>query len=52
VAGMEPLDGAAEFLAWLRKRCQALAVTLRGLTLGELLEGKTKGLVTKEAWLG
>lgn len=29
---------------------QALAVTLRGLTLGELLEGKTKGLVTKEAW--
>ncbi len=31
---------------------QALAVTLRGLTLGELLEGKTKGLVTKEAWLG
>jgi len=32
--------------------CQALAVTLRGLTLGELLEGKTKGLVTKKAWLG
>ncbi len=31
--------------------CQALAVTLRGLTSGELLEGKTKGLVTKKAWL-
>jgi magnesium transporter len=32
--------------------CQALAVTLRGLTLGELKRGKEKVLVMKEAWLG
>ena len=32
--------------------CQALAVTLRGLTLGELKLGKEKVLVMKEAWLG
>ncbi|MHA3775231.1 magnesium transporter [Verrucomicrobiota bacterium sgz303538] len=32
--------------------CQALAVALRGLTLGELKEGKAKALVLKEALLG
>jgi len=32
--------------------CQALAVTLRGMTLGELKGGKERALVTKEAWLG
>jgi magnesium transporter len=32
--------------------CQALAVTLRGLTLGELKAGKEKALVMKEASLG
>jgi magnesium transporter len=32
--------------------CQALAVTLRGMTLGELRAGKAKALVFKEAWLG
>jgi len=32
--------------------CQALAVTLRGLTLGELKTGSEKNLVSKEAWLG
>lgn len=32
--------------------CQALAVTLRGMTLGELEAGKAKALVLKEAWLG
>ncbi len=32
--------------------CQALAVTLRGMTLGELKPGKERSLVTKEAWLG
>ena len=32
--------------------CQALAVTLRGLTLGELKSGKEKALVMKEAALG
>jgi magnesium transporter len=32
--------------------CQALAVTLRGLTLGELKSGKEKALVMKEASLG
>jgi magnesium transporter len=32
--------------------CQALAVTLRGMTLGELKAGKETGLVSKEAWLG
>src|SRR5256886_9545326 len=33
-------------------RSQALAVTLRGLTLGELKPGAERALVTKEAWLG
>ena len=32
--------------------CQALAVTLRGMTLGELKGGKERELVAKEAWLG
>jgi len=32
--------------------CQALAVTLRGMTLGELKTGKERDLVKKEAWLG
>jgi magnesium transporter len=32
--------------------CQALAVTLRGMTLGELKPGKERSLVAKEAWLG
>ena len=32
--------------------CQALAVTLRGMTLGELEPGKARALVFKEAWLG
>jgi magnesium transporter len=32
--------------------CQALAVTLRGMTLGELKKGTEKALVVKEAWLG
>jgi magnesium transporter len=32
--------------------CQALAVTLRGLTLGELKPGKERALVVKEAALG
>jgi magnesium transporter len=32
--------------------CQALAVTLRGLTLGELKRGSEKALVLKEAGLG
>lgn len=32
--------------------CQALAVTLRGMTLGELKEGTGKSLVAKEALLG
>ena len=32
--------------------CQALAVTLRGMTLGELKGGKERSLVMKEAWLG
>jgi magnesium transporter len=32
--------------------CQALAVTLRGMTLGELEGGKARALVLKEAWLG
>ena len=32
--------------------CQALAVALRGLTLGELKPGKEKALVAKEALLG
>ena len=32
--------------------CQALAVTLRGMTLGELKAGSGRALVTKEALLG
>lgn len=32
--------------------CQALAVTLRGLTLGELDDGRHGRLFAKEAWLG
>lgn len=32
--------------------CQALAVTLRGMTLGDLKTGTEKQLVGKEAWLG
>ena len=32
--------------------CQALAVTLRGMTLGELRAGAERGLVIKEAGLG
>ncbi|HEX7053369.1 MAG TPA: magnesium transporter [Burkholderiales bacterium] len=32
--------------------CQALAVTLRGMTLGELQHDKTRALLSKEAWLG
>jgi magnesium transporter len=32
--------------------CQALAVALRGITLGEVKDGKAKALVAKEALLG
>jgi magnesium transporter len=32
--------------------CQALAVTLRGMTLGEIKEGKSGLLIIKEGWLG
>jgi len=32
--------------------CQALAVALRGITLGDLKRGKERQLLTKEAWLG
>lgn len=32
--------------------CQALAVTLRGMTLGELKGGKERELIAKKAWLG
>ena len=32
--------------------CQALAVTLRGMTLGELKKGSDRALIAKEAWLG
>jgi magnesium transporter len=32
--------------------CQALAVTLRGMTLGELRADKAWAVVSKEAWLG
>jgi magnesium transporter len=32
--------------------CQALAVTLRGMTLGELERGAAGKVVAKEAWLG
>jgi magnesium transporter len=32
--------------------CQALAVTLRGMTLNEIRDGRANGLLLKEAWLG
>lgn len=32
--------------------CQALAVTIRGITLGEIAPGSARSLVAKEAWLG
>ena len=32
--------------------CQALAVTLRGMTLGELKRGVARPLVAKETWVG
>lgn len=32
--------------------CQALAVALRGLTVGDIKKGKEVFLLTKEAWLG
>ena len=32
--------------------CQALAVTLRGMTLGEMKPGTARPLVSKETWLG
>lgn len=32
--------------------CQALAVTLRGMTLGELTPARARGLLWKEGWLG
>src|SRR5688572_386055 len=32
--------------------CQALAVTLRGMTLGELKAGSERPLMAKETWLG
>jgi magnesium transporter len=32
--------------------CQALAVTLRGMTLGELKPGSERPLISKETWLG
>jgi magnesium transporter len=32
--------------------CQALAVTLRGMTLNEIADGRANGLMLKEAWLG
>jgi magnesium transporter len=32
--------------------CQALAVTLRGMTLGELKPGSERPLMAKETWLG
>jgi len=32
--------------------CQALAITLRGITLGELRPGGVPSLVLREAWLG
>ncbi len=32
--------------------CQTMAVTLRGMTLGELQSGKARALILKEAWLG
>jgi magnesium transporter len=47
----------AVFLPVLSDQCnntgsQALAVTLRGLTFGELLPGRGRALLAKEAWLG
>ena len=32
--------------------CQALAVTLRGMTLGEMKNGSQRPLISKETWLG
>jgi magnesium transporter len=32
--------------------CQALAVTLRGMTLGEMRKGSERPLIGKETWLG
>src|SRR5262245_33802133 len=32
--------------------CQALAVTLRGMTLGEMKPGTTRPLMAKETWVG
>ena len=32
--------------------CQALAVTLRGMTLGELKPGAERPLIAKEVWVG
>ena len=32
--------------------CQALAVTLRGMTLGEMKPGAARPLVAKETWVG
>jgi magnesium transporter len=32
--------------------CQALAVTLRGMTLGEMKPGAERPLISKETWLG
>ena len=32
--------------------CQALAVTLRGMTLNEIRAGRANGLMLKEAWVG
>jgi magnesium transporter len=32
--------------------CQALAVTLRGMTLGEMKSGAARPLISKETWLG
>jgi magnesium transporter len=32
--------------------CQALAVTLRGMTLNEIRKGRANALIVKEAWLG
>jgi magnesium transporter len=31
---------------------QAMAITLRGMTLGEMQEGEARHLIVKEAWLG
>ena len=32
--------------------CQTLAITLRGMTLGELPHGRARAVILKEAWLG